>query len=516
MTSNGKAFRTLALPALALVAGVSGAPRADDDSGWVEVRTEHFIVRTDAERGRAEALATDLEKYRHTIGYLAGLDTRNTPSVPVTVYAWRRYDDYIDETGAFGTAGFYVARPAGPVSLLSLEDGEEDWELSGKRVLFHEYTHHILHQLSPIEYPRWYDEGFAEYMATIEFDGDHAVIGKPALHRMPYLKRVRDWLRAFELIDSRGRYLGHIGTSMTRDPRRGRGGQSMQYAQGWLMVHYLHSEPGLQRGIPRYLAAINRADVDDEQAFEDAFGMDYREFDRAVKDYWNQKQFATGRVEIASRLPEIAPEVREMDACEAEAAAYEALALTGNFDSINNGLVRKRFGACLERGVRERDMRLVLFELALDAGEWSRAAEHVEALLAADADDAAAVTASVRLARSRTGEMDPETAAELRGQAIRAIMAEPTYVPALLEYADLTFEHELPVDDNVVSVIDSIRFLAPDLNAGKIFEARLFAGRGAQDEALALIDEMIKWSGSTDEELELKELRREIAEGAQG
>lgn len=231
----------LARPALASESG---------DSDWYEVRTEHFVVRTNAERERAVALATDLEKYRFTVSYLSGLNTRDVPSVPVTVYAYKTSDEYIEATEAYGTAGFYSARPAGPVSVLTLEDGEEAWQLSGKRVLFHEYTHHILHQYSPIEYPRWYDEGFAEYMATMEFDGDHAAIGKPALHRVPVLKRVSDWVRAFELIDSRGRYMRHIGTNVMRDPRRGKGGTSLQYAQGWLMVHYLHSKARLQQGIP--------------------------------------------------------------------------------------------------------------------------------------------------------------------------------------------------------------------------------------------------------------------------
>ena len=159
-----------ALVGLGLAFAHASSARASDGDTWHEVRTEHFVVRTNAERDRAIALATDLEKYRFTVGYLSGLNTRDVPSVPVTVYAYDSADEYLDATKAYGTAGFYTARPAGPISVLSLEDGDEDWQLSGKRVLFHEYTHHILHQYSPIESPRWYDEGFAEFMATMEFE----------------------------------------------------------------------------------------------------------------------------------------------------------------------------------------------------------------------------------------------------------------------------------------------------------------------------------------------------------
>ena len=325
------------------------------------------------------------------------------------------------------------------------------------------------------------------------------------------LKRVSDWLRAFEIIDSRGRYLGHIGTSLSRDPRRGKGGMSMQYAQGWLMVHFLHSQNRLQRGIPRYLTAINRAGTDDEEVFREAFGMNYKQFDRAVKRYWADKRFATGRVEIASHLPEIEPEVRDMEPCEAEAAGYEALVLMGWASGVNEGLARDRFGECLERGVRPRDMRLLLIRVALSEEDWDDAESHIEALLEENPDDAAAMTARIGLERMRADdEIDKETAGSLRKRAAQAIMADPTYVPALMQYADLTFEHDLALNDNTVSVIDSIRFLAPDLNSGKIFEARLHAHHGAFDQALEMVDEMIKWSSSTAQESRLKELRKEL------
>ena len=486
-----------------------------EDANWHEVRTEHFVVRTNAERERAVALATDLEKYRFTVGYLSGLNTRDVPSVPVTVYAYKTLDEYHDATKAYGTAGFYIPRQAGPISVLSLEDGEENWQLSGKRVLFHEYTHHILHQYSPIEYPRWYDEGFAEFMATMEFEDGHALIGKPALHRVPYLKRVSDWIPSFELIDSKGRYMNHIGTSLTRDPLRGKGGRSLQYAQGWLMVHYLHSNGRLQQGIARYLQEINRADVDDEKAFRRAFGMSYKRFDKELIRYWDDKEFASGRVEIASRLPDIEPEVRAMPAAEAAAIDYEALVVTGNSGMVSTNNAAEAFKKCLDQGIRPRDMRIGLFSLALQEEDWPAAQAQVDALLAEDPESPEGLTASVTLQRERTeDELDADEALALRAVAKRAILANPTYVPALIQFADLTFEHDLEIDGNVTSVIDSIRFLAPDLGEGKVFEARLFARQGALDEALSMLDEMIKWSNSTGQELRYKEIRKELAESS--
>lgn len=503
---------------LVLITGFVLAPAAllaDEDQAatWHEIRTDHFIIRTDDERERAVQLAIDLEKYRFTVAYLSGLQTREVASVPVTVFAFAKNDDYLDVTKAYGTGGFYNARPAGPVSVLSLEDGEEEWELGGKGVLFHEYTHHILHQFSPISYPRWYDEGFAEFMATMEFEGDYALIGKPALHRVPALKRVSDWVRTFEILDSRGRYMGRIGTNLMRDPRRAKSGIMLQYAQGWLMVHYLHSNARLQQGVARYLTAINRAGISDEKAFREAFGIDYRQFDRQLRDYWDSAKLATGKVEIASKLPPIEPVVREMSAEEVKAVPYEVNVLAGRFGLVAADSAQSAFQDCIDEGIRPVDMRLAAIELALAEENWDRAQAVIDNLTEHEGEIAPALIARVRLERQKAeDELEAEKARQLRAVAKQAIFDEPTYVPALIQFADLTFEHDLPVDDQVRSVIDSIRFLAPDIEEGKIFEARWLAEKGAHDQAEAVIDEMIKWSFSPEQANQLRDLKKELSE----
>ncbi|MFU8876710.1 MAG: tetratricopeptide repeat protein [Wenzhouxiangellaceae bacterium] len=496
---------------VALVALSTTESSADESGQWLEVSTEHFLVRTNTSRDKALELATDLEKYRFLISYLSGVQTQDVPSPPLIVYAFDTLAEYHERTGARGTLGFYVSRPEGPLSVLSLEDGEEDWQSSGKQVLFHEYTHHILHQFSPIQYPRWYDEGFAEYLSMVEFDGDDAIIGKAALHRAPSLKNQRSWLRAHEIVDSKGRYIGHIGTNVMRDPRRGRTGTRMQYAQGWLMVHYLHSRPELQRGIGPWLMAVNRADVDDEKAFEQAFGMNLRQFDREVRRYWDDARLAMGRVEIGSKLPPIEPEVREIPGAEADALRYEPIILANGASQVPASLARKAFEQCIDEGIRVNDMRLSLIKLALADKDWEESQRQIDQLLATDPDNAPGLTASIELQRRKKDDkLDAETALALREQARQVILKNPAHVPALMQYADLTFKHELELDRNINSVVESIRFLAPGLTEGQVFEARLFARKGATEEARAILDELIKWSRSSDQAIRLQEIRREL------
>ncbi|MFU8876709.1 MAG: tetratricopeptide repeat protein [Wenzhouxiangellaceae bacterium] len=496
-----------------------GAPipdaRAAKTGEWIEVSTENFIIRTNTGREKAVELATDLEKYRFLVIYLTGVQAREVPGPPLLVHAFATTREYHDHTGMTGTLGAYASKPSGAVSLLSLEDGEENWRPSGKLVLMHEYTHHILNQFSPIQYPRWYDEGFADFMSMVEFDGDDAVIGLPALHRAPILKARRNWLRAWEIIDSRGRYIGNIGSNRPRDPRHGLSGTMVQNAQGWLMVHYLHSKPELQRGIGPYLMAINRADVDDNEAFEQAFGMDLRQFDREVRRYWEGAELAVGRVEIASRLPPIEPEVRVMPQAEVEAIGYESAIMADSISSIPKSLARKAFEQSIAGNIRVEDMRLSLIEMALAEQDWPAARRQIDLLLEADSESAPALTAEIRLQRlQHEDEFDTETALALRDKARTAIARNPYYVPALMQYADLTFEHDLELDRNVGSIVESIRLLAPGLIEGQVFEARLFARNGDVDEAIAILDALIKWSRSPGQAATLREIREELADQA--
>ena len=204
-----------------------------------------------------------------------------------------------------------------------------------------------------------------------------------------------------------------------------------------------------------------------------------------------------------------------MPAVEAAAIDYEAVVVAGGSDRVSTQNAARAFKECLDQGIRPLDMRLGLFTLALEEEDWPEARAQVDALLAENPKSPEGLTASVALAREQNeGELPREKALELRATAKRAILADPTYVPALIQFADLTFEHDLEVDGNVTSVIDSIRFLAPDLGEGKVFEARLFAHQGALDEALSMLDEMIKWSASTGQELQYKEIRKELAESS--
>ena len=66
-------------------------------------------------------------------------------------------------------------------------------DLSGQRILFHEYAHHFMFSEFNKATPAWLIEGFAEFVSTTEFADDGSwTFGKPAFHRRRELRYFDD------------------------------------------------------------------------------------------------------------------------------------------------------------------------------------------------------------------------------------------------------------------------------------------------------------------------------------
>jgi hypothetical protein len=174
---------------------------------WLELKSEHFILRTDANLDKAKKTIDDLEKFRFTLGALTGLNLSVENRPPLTIYAFRKTRTFQKQLQTNkDTLGFYYQRPDKAIAILTLQDGNEVWQFKGLQIIFHEYSHHILHHYSPFRYPRWYDEGFGEYLSTITFEGKVVTIGDPAIPRYIDLSDKKTWARIEDVIRARAAY----------------------------------------------------------------------------------------------------------------------------------------------------------------------------------------------------------------------------------------------------------------------------------------------------------------------
>lgn len=157
---------------------------------WVEVRSPHFTVVTDAGEKRGREVALRFEQMRAIFGKIMLKDKVNIP-VPLQIIAFRNNKELkqhgpIYNGKAVEVAGFFQQASDRDYILLDTS-GEDNWA-----TVFHEYAHLLLNGNFPAS-DAWFDEGFAEYFSTINIIGDSVQIGKPPVGSMELL-RENSWI----------------------------------------------------------------------------------------------------------------------------------------------------------------------------------------------------------------------------------------------------------------------------------------------------------------------------------
>lgn len=504
--------RTFAGCILILCSILGGEALAKD--AWLELRTDNFIVHSDAGEEKARALIQELEWFREVIAALVGLDLSGDRSPPLRIYAFSRNYEYLKASGLDGTAGFYISTWNGPVSMLSLEEPDEKWQSTGRQVLFHEYTHHILHQFSRLRYPRWYDEGFAEYVSTIKF-GDNGVVtlGMPPLERLAILKSFK-WLSMRQLLESQGRYIQPgIMSSLTR-AKNDQPVTLLQYSQGWLLTHYLQSDATRREMLREYLSLLNMPAMPVENALMQSFGKGFEEFEDELEKYWWDRKIHYLQYEMSDILVPVEIAIRQMDPVEADMQSVEGRYFAGA-DTATAQKAYKHFAKAYEKNIRRKVMAFALAEIAVDTDKPE--AEVNKWLDAASNEGMPAATLSVLRARHVLSRCDKAkncdyagTALEAREQLRRAIEQSPFAITANLELAKTyLLKNETP-EQEAFDGLDIVESYAPDLREAKIVRARLLARVGRYEEALEIILAQKQWTTSRQHQKSLDSLINEI------
>ncbi len=516
-------------PSRRLPAGISAAllvwlaavmPAVAGKGTWHEYRTDHFIVRSDAKPKTARLLMRDLEWYRHVVGRITNVDFSHDETPPLRLWAWKTQHEYIKATKAYGTGGFYDMGLDGPYALMTVQQAENPMDLDGRQIILHEYTHHIVHQFSPIQYPRWYDEGMAEFLSTMKFrDKGLVVIGGP-IQRAAVLRDF-DWVPFRELMESKGQYMRQHRVSM-RDPRRARPAISLQYAEGWITVHYLMTHPVRRRQVQTYLSLMNRPDTADRQAFEQAFLTDYKKFQKEVYKYFWSMKLPTLGIRIGD-LPKVKVKERRLAPEEADFQNVEALLVAGDY-SDTGADNRDRIVALYEAGLRPRDMAYYLARIAIATRKDDRRNEAERWIAAYEkAGGSTSVSAYLRGLQkisdifgdeadlARTVQVkDPDDLSAFR-RALKKGMRDDPDDPRLHYLYSLSFAYtdETP-DRQAMASIGIVRDSLPDFLDGAIVEAILRAKNGDRNGALAQLDTLARWAFSPEARKTIQKIAKRL------
>lgn len=191
----------------------AGAFECPDAGGpaWREVRTAHFVVRTDLSSGKAKDLAEELERVHEAVRY--GLFRTPPDTGVIQVVALADEEEY-KLFAPQGASAFYTqANLSGPT--IVLHGGGADLM---RIIVAHEITHHVTARAF-LRRPLWFNEGLACVMESVATVGTPTLGGVPR-HRLrevyPYFGEVARVLRAREYLET-----------------------SRDYAVAWALVHYL-------------------------------------------------------------------------------------------------------------------------------------------------------------------------------------------------------------------------------------------------------------------------------------
>ncbi len=146
---------------------VSGA--AADDGRWTRAETPHFVVYSDL-GNRVRDSALELEHFDAWLRFLLNVHTE--PANKLDVYLFGAENGLSEVWPGVGSdvRGFYEATPEQTAAFaLYRTSGFGD-----QTVLFHEYAHHFMLQYFAGAYPKWFVEGFAEFVSTTTFDHNDA------------------------------------------------------------------------------------------------------------------------------------------------------------------------------------------------------------------------------------------------------------------------------------------------------------------------------------------------------
>ena len=238
---------------------------------WTEVESQHFTVITDAGDKRGREVALRFEQMRQVFGSLVMHGEVKT-SRPVQILGFKntkglRQVAPLYKGKPIELAGLYQkGRSEDYIALDLSTDGDYKWH-----TVFHEYAHLLLNS-NTVEWPAWFDEGFAEFFSTIDLSGKTALIG-----------RAPDYA-AQMIVSNRLVPVEQLFAVQHDSPTYNESGdhRSMFYAESWLIVHYLEDKQLVK---PVLLSFAESHGLPNEEAFRKNVGMGFKEFDRALQDY---------------------------------------------------------------------------------------------------------------------------------------------------------------------------------------------------------------------------------------
>ena len=272
----------LGLAALATLLPCIGALGVSDpNQGWIEVRSPHFVVSSNAGEKEVRRVADQFEQIR-ALFHTAFPNLRVDPAEPVLILAAKNENtmkmllpEEWEVKGHVHPAGLYQQGEDKHYVVLRLDsEGENPYH-----PLYHEYTHALLH-LNFAALPLWLDEGLAEFYGNSRLGDKESRVGTIDQSHLYILGQNKLLpLETLLNVEQASAYYNEANQA------------SVFYAESWALVHYLMLDPEAhqQQLLKNFFAAWDKSGSQIEAA-KQAFG-DLKRFGQVIEAYSRQRMF---------------------------------------------------------------------------------------------------------------------------------------------------------------------------------------------------------------------------------
>ena len=286
---------------------LSSLPVHAGEPKWLQISSDHFVVFTDAGQKKGHEVIARFEQMRTMFSQILGR-RKVRMSQPIEILALQDANTYSQLVPNGVSVPAFWLRGEERVFVVLNVSVEDSW-----RAIEHPLAHYLL----DYNYPptaSWFDEGFAEYFASLYFtkkdaqlgsDPELAWPGQPAFSEQGQgLKSFTEllnnpvWLNPVDLLQMRNRVVnGREGTHHT-----------LFYAQSWILMHYLLNQNKLPE-TGTYFDLVENQRVPVAQAVQQAFGVTPAQLEQQVKDYFHSlKPLQASLQETQNPLPPTTPE----------------------------------------------------------------------------------------------------------------------------------------------------------------------------------------------------------------
>jgi tetratricopeptide (TPR) repeat protein len=378
---------------------------------WLEVRSPHFSVVTDAGEKRGRAVALHFEQMRLVFGVLLPKGTARLP-VPLQIIAFRNTPEMRQVVPLWNGKPAQVSgvfQSSSDRNFIMLDMSVDDpWE-----VVFHEYAHQLLKGYIPGRLPPWFEEGFAEYFSTIKVRGSKAAVGLPS-ERFTQVFARNKLMKLADLFQVQQ----NSATYNERGDHR-----SLFYAESWLVVHYLNDKSWLPQ-VSAYAGLIGKRNLPVDAAIQQAFGVSAAQFDAALASYLQspRKYYKVPTTSINGRDYS----VKHWSALDAKAVLADAHLHSRDYQDQ----AVAEFAQLLQMQPGNVAALRGLGHASLMRKDYARAHQYLDQALANDPNDSRVLYYAALLAQHEGFSRDPGKLAVLENNLERSIALDPDFADA--------------------------------------------------------------------------------------